>query len=138
MKQHDSLKDVLAERLQLLTFNPVALELQHLVENPDINDAQLSAAVTRDPALVAQVSRLANASRYARLSKTSTIEQALPRLGTNQVCRLATAATRFSLYKSKNRVLGSHMTNAWNLAELYCNLAELEVALEESMELQAA
>ena len=97
-------------------FNPVALELQRLVENPDINAAQLSAAVARDPSLVAQVLRLANASRYAGLSKISTIEQALLRLGTHQVCRLAIAAAQFSLYKSKNRVLGIHMTNAWNHA----------------------
>ena len=121
MTEQDSLRSQISARinsasLQLPVFNRVVLELQRRMNDPDVGTRQLEAVIAKDPALVAQVLRLANSSRYAGLNKIATVDQALLRLGTQQVCRLALAASQLSLYKTKYLPLESYMADSWNRA----------------------
>ena len=121
MSAPKSLKQQIADYIEgpdprLPVFNPVALELQEVLRNENVNASSIEAAVGKDPALVAQILRLANSSIYAGLHEITTMHQALMRLGSKQVSRLATAAAQLSLYQSKDALVASYMTGLWQQA----------------------
>ena len=97
-------------------FNPVALELQHLMQNKDVSNASIEATIQRDPALTVQVLRMANSSLYTGLTEITTLRQALMRVGSKQVMRLALAAAQLSLYQSNHPVCRRHMGDMWRAA----------------------
>jgi HD-like signal output (HDOD) protein len=112
------LKELIAEyigrsSLQLPVFNPVALELQKLLNTGDANAESIESTIAKDPALVGQVLRMANSSIYAGLNRITTMRQALMRLGEKQVARLAMASAQLSLYQSKNALIERYMQNLW-------------------------
>jgi len=102
--------------MQLPVFNPVALELQQLLNDDETPNATIEATIQRDPALVLQVLRMANSSMYAGLAETTTLRQALTRVGSKQVVRLALAAAQLSLYQSRNALCKRYMGGMWQAA----------------------
>ena len=116
-----SLKDYIAEAIQkpgiqLPIFNPVALELQQIMQDDNTSNAQIEATLQRDPALSVQILRMANSSLYAGLAEITTLRQALMRVGCKQVTRLALAAAQLGLYRSKNPMCNRHMEEMWRAA----------------------
>lgn len=89
MKEQDlALDDVISFR-RLPSLPAVALELIELVQNPDLDVAELVETVLKDPALASKVLRTANSSFYAQARKVSTMNQAIVLLGLNDVQSLA-------------------------------------------------
>jgi HD-like signal output (HDOD) protein len=118
MTAEKSLKDYIAEAvqkpgLQLPVFNPVALELQQILEDEEASNSKIEATLQRDPALCGQILRMANSALYAGLSEITTVKQALMRIGSKQVMRLAMAAAQLGLYRSKNAMCMHHMEDMW-------------------------
>lgn len=116
-----SLRDHIAEAvekpgIQLPVFNPVALDLQQILQDESTTNARIEATLQRDPALAVQILRMANSSLYAGLSEITTLKQALMRVGTKQVLRLAMAAAQLSLYRSKNPLCNRYMEEMWRAA----------------------
>lgn len=121
MSATPSLKDRIAEAarkpgMQLPIFNPVALELQKLVNDASVPLARIEATLQRDPALSAQVLRMANSSMYSGLSSITTLRQALTRVGAQQVLRLVLAAAQLSLYQSHHPLFKRHLGEMWKTA----------------------
>lgn len=102
--------------LQLPVFNSVALELQAQLRDESASTTRIEALISRDPALVAQVLRMANSAAFAGLAESGTIRAALMRLGVKQVARLAIAAAQLSLYQTRNAVLKDLMGALWRHA----------------------
>ena len=116
-----SLKDRIAEAarkpsLQLPVFNPVAMELQKMVNDSNVPLARIEATLQRDPTLSAQVLRMANSSMYTGLSSVTTLRQAITRVGAQQVLRLVMAAAQLSLYQSRHPLFKSHLAEMWKTA----------------------
>lgn len=121
MSKDPSLRDRIAAwleqpGLQLPVFNSVALELQSELKDESAPAGRIEALVSKDPALVAQVLRMANSANFAGLSETGTIRAALMRLGVKQVARLAIAAAQLSLYKTRDPALKTVMEALWQQA----------------------
>lgn len=121
MSTEKSLKDHITEAvqkpgLQLPVFNPVALELQQILQEENASNAKIEATLQRDPALAGQILRMANSSMYAGLSEITTLRQALTRIGSKQVMRLAMAAAQLGLYRSKNPLCARYMDEMWRAA----------------------
>ena len=116
-----SLKDHIAEAIQkpgiqLPVFNPVALELQQIMQDQNSSNASIEATLQRDTALSVQVLRMANSSLYAGLSEITTLKQALMRVGSKQIMRLAMAAAQLGLYRSSNPMCRRYMEEMWRAA----------------------
>lgn len=119
MSEEKNLKSLITEAInkpgmQLPVFNPVALELQQLMSDQDASIQSMEATIMRDPALVMQVLRMANSAIYAGLAEIGTLKQALMRVGSKQVLRLAMAAAQFSLYHSNDPRCNAHMQSLWS------------------------
>jgi len=102
--------------LQLPVFNSVALELQTQLKDESASAAKIEALISRDPALVAQVLRMANSAAFSGLAESGTMRTALMRLGVKQVARLAIAAAQLSLYQTRNGALKDLMAALWRQA----------------------
>lgn len=116
-----SLKDQIAETARspgthIPVFNPVALEVQKLGGDENVSLAMIEATLLRDPVLSAQVLRMANSPMYGGLSAVSTLRQALPRVGAQQVVRLALAAAQVSLYQSHHPLFRQRIADLWKAA----------------------
>ncbi|MFM9967164.1 MAG: HDOD domain-containing protein [Burkholderiales bacterium] len=121
MNTDKSLKDHIAEAIQkpgiqLPVFNPAALELQKIMQDENVSNAQIEATLQSDPALAVQVLRMANSSLYAGLSEITTLRQALMRVGSKQILRLAMAAAQLGLYRSKSPLCRRYMEEMWRAA----------------------
>lgn len=121
MTAEKSLKEHIAEAvqkpgLQLPVFNAAALELQQIMQEENCSNAAIESALQKDPALAVQILRMANSSMYAGLSEINTVKQALLRIGSKQVLRLALAAAQQGLYRSRSPLCKHHMEELWRAA----------------------
>jgi HD-like signal output (HDOD) protein len=78
--------------LTLPTMPDVAHELIRSLNEDDVPLNELRDAIARDPALAVQLLRLANSAHYGAHQKVGTIDEAIARVGVNQVRALALAS----------------------------------------------
>lgn len=71
--------------LELPIFPRAAREIVDLCEREDSDAKMLAEAMRKDPTLAAYVLRIANSAIFAGRSPSTTLEQALSRLGTSQI-----------------------------------------------------
>lgn len=78
--------------LTLPTMPEVAHELIRSLNEEDVPLIHLRDAIARDPALAVQLLRLANSAHYGNRQKVNNLEDAINRVGMNQVRALALAS----------------------------------------------
>lgn len=78
--------------LTLPTMPEVAHELIRSLNEEDVPQSHLRDAIARDPALAVQLLRLANSAHYGHLRRVDSIDDAIARVGMNQVRALALAS----------------------------------------------
>uniref|UniRef100_C6E299 Putative signal transduction protein n=1 Tax=Geobacter sp. (strain M21) TaxID=443144 RepID=C6E299_GEOSM len=109
-----NIKRLLANQpVDLPVFHPVALRLQHLLATPDFSMAQVVTLANEDQSLAGQILKMANSPLYIGRFRTETIKDAVIRLGAQQVCNLAMAASQAGLHVSEDRVINTFMQPLW-------------------------
>lgn len=99
--------------IELPVFNPVALELLQMLNDPSINIDAVVSTINEDQALSARVLKMANSAAFSGLTRTETIKAAALRLGTRQITNLAMAASQAALHVSDNPVVNDIMQDLW-------------------------
>lgn len=105
-----------SEHLQLPVFPPLALELQSMLSQENVNINQVAAKIIEDPAVASQLLRVANSAFFAGLSKVSTIKEAILRLGYRQVTSLIMLVTQQQQYRSPDKFLNHYVGPLWRHA----------------------
>jgi HD-like signal output (HDOD) protein len=85
--------DFLGDNPQIGTLPAAYTELSTLLGRSDVSIQMLSHAVSRDPALTAQLLRLANSAVYGSPGRIDSVQQAVTRLGTKRLRELALSTT---------------------------------------------
>ncbi len=114
--------------IDLPVFNPVALEVLGLLEDPYTDILDVVRLIGEDQALTAQVLRMANSASYAGRSRCETIKNAAIRLGARQMSNIAMAASHASLHASDSPLVNDIMQDLW-LHSHACALGCRSVAL---------
>jgi HD-like signal output (HDOD) protein len=99
--------------IELPVFNPVALDLLHMLAEPHTDIFDVVRTINEDQALAAQVLRMANSPSYMGRNKCETIKSAAIRLGANQITNLAMAASHASFHVSENPVVNDVLQELW-------------------------
>lgn len=99
--------------IDLPVFHPIAIKLQQLLMTPDFSMAQVVALANEDQSLAGQILKMANSTMYIGRVRTETIKDAVIRLGGQQVCNLAMAASQAGLHVSKHPVINGFMQSLW-------------------------
>jgi putative nucleotidyltransferase with HDIG domain len=87
----------------LPTFPAAALRLVKFINHEDAEPAELVRLISQDPALTAQVMRMANSAYFTRGVEIKTVKEAVVRLGYREVAGVATAAATAALFNKDAR-----------------------------------
>ena len=98
---------------ELPVFHPIAIKLQQLLETQDFAMDTVIALANEDPSLAGQILKMSNSTVYMGRVRTETIKEAVIRLGAQQVCNLAMAASQAALHVSENKVVNGFMQTLW-------------------------
>ena len=99
--------------VQIPVYSSTVSRLQTTVDNEDADAKQIEGVLGQDPALAAQVLRVANSPFYGGLSKVSTIGAAAQRLGLKQVVNIAVLTAQRAAHTSADPVTKSLMQRLW-------------------------
>jgi len=94
----------------------VAAELHTLAADPDFEMTRVIGLVSGDAALTGEILRVANSALYTGLSKVATVREAVVRLGSAQVFRLAMQTCEKEQYHACAPVLDGFMEPLWQHA----------------------
>lgn len=118
MSQDRSLLALIEDRIaagdyRLPARSRVSAELHTLAADPDFEMARVVRLIGDDAALTGEVLRHANGALYAGLSKVATVRDAVVRLGSQQVFRLAMQACEKEQYRAAAPELRALMEPLW-------------------------
>lgn len=114
MRVHIRLRYALCTQpIELPVFNPVALDLLHMLAEPHTDIFDIVRTINEDQALAAQVLRMANSASYIGRDKCETIKSAAIRLGARHITNLAMAASHASLHTSESPIVNDIMQDLW-------------------------
>lgn len=94
------LEDLLSRDLQLPVCPQVFIRLSQLLENTERPAGELTQTLTSDPALAAQVLRVANSAAYGMKRSLRSIDEAVFRIGYTEVWSIAAALKAKELFGS--------------------------------------
>ena len=101
------------EPIELPVFNPVALDLLQLLNDPSTEIDNVVRTINEDQSLAVQVLKMSNSPAYMGRSTCQTVRESALRLGTRQISNLAMAASQASLHTSINPVVNDVMQDLW-------------------------
>jgi putative nucleotidyltransferase with HDIG domain len=105
----------------------VVTRILQLLSDPNSKMADLTEVLSHDQALVARLIKVGNSAFYGRGQKTSTLSQAVVRLGTRTIRSLVLAATTRSLFPMDQTNVGIWGQALWQHS-VECGLASRRVA----------
>ncbi|MFP5258682.1 MAG: HDOD domain-containing protein [Acidobacteriota bacterium] len=118
-----------AGRRSLADINPpplpeAYLALRRTVEDPMSGAAEVAAAVSKDPSLVAYVLRLANSPLYAPIAPVETVSRAVSLIGLAEIVNLAAGAVLSRLFEKPPRPELLSLPDFWRHAVAVGMLAQ--------------
>ena len=118
-----------AGRRSLADINPpplpeAYLALRRTAENPMSGAAEVAAAVSKDPSLVAYVLRLANSPLYAPIAPVETVSRAVGLIGLAEIVNLAAGAVLSRLFEKPPRPELLSLPDFWRHAVAVGMLAQ--------------
>ncbi len=90
----------------------VVPELMKLLQHPDVDSSRVVKLISLEPSLTANVLRICNSAYFAALPTTD-LQEAVTRLGFQQVYQLTTAATGARLLSSAQKGYGLDQGELW-------------------------
>lgn len=90
-----------------------ALKIQRMIDDINVSIDQIVAAVSSDPALVAQLIKGANSSLYADKPRTDSVQSAVSRLGFKFLRNLVVAATMNGMDVARRPAVRAYLDRFW-------------------------
>src|SRR5580704_9025830 len=91
----------------------VVPELMRLLNQPDVESSKVVKMISYDPALTANVLRICNSAYFGAASPTSDLQEAVTRLGFQQVYQLVAAATGARMLGAAQPGYGLNQGELW-------------------------
>ena len=101
------------DTLVLPTLPAIAMRVREAAQDPEINLKKISNVIAMDPSLSARIIKLANSALYARNVKAETVNQAVNRIGLQQVKSNAMALAMEQLFLSSNALIKKYLDQVW-------------------------
>jgi HD-like signal output (HDOD) protein len=107
---------VASEQLKLPVFPRVALELQEMLADDDVPMDRIANVLGKDQALASEVLKQANSAFYSGMRAVQTIQDAIMRLGSNQVFNYLVSGGQRQYYRSQNDTINKYYQILWKHA----------------------
>jgi HD-like signal output (HDOD) protein len=124
----DELYGMVADNSLILpTLPEMALRIRDLAEDDDTSLADISKAISSDPALAARVVQVANSPAFRTRTTFNSVDMAVKRLGGNMIKNIVTSMVMEQLFQSTTEVTDRKLRNYWHHATEVSQLA-MEIA----------
>jgi len=91
------------------TLPDYARELQALMDDPNVSAEKIVMVLSGDPAMCAQIIKLANSAMFADKGSVNTLRDAITRLGYRQLRNLVMSLSLAPMMHAKNPLIGQRM-----------------------------
>ena len=108
-----AVKDYLRNLRHLPPSPRIVPELMRLLNQPDLDSSRIVSMISYDPALTANVLRISNSAYFGAATPTSNLQDAVTRLGFQQVYQLVAAATGARLLNAPQTSYGMEQGELW-------------------------
>ena len=105
-----------SDELQLPTLPEVALRIRDEAENENVSAQSLGAVLAEDPALAAQMVKIANSPMFRATNTIEDLNMALSRLGVVNAANLATGLAMSQMFQATNDVIDRKLRATWSQA----------------------
>jgi len=112
------------ETFSLPVLNETSFQLQALVGKQSSNMRDVAAIIKRDQTLATEVLRAANSAFFGGLAEITTIQNAVMRLGAQQVINIVYLMSERSKYRARDPLLASVAASMWKHASASAMAAE--------------
>jgi HD-like signal output (HDOD) protein len=109
-QQHNELVD---NTMQLPSLPAVALKVNQLIEQDDVDVSSIAKAVNSDPAIAAKLIRAANSPLYHGQAQADSCERAIVRLGMGTTRQLVMSFAMRELFTTESPALQKRMAELW-------------------------
>lgn len=122
------------DTLVLPTLPAIALKVRRAADDPNIDLSAMAEVVSQDPSLSARMIKISNSAYLGRSVKVTSTQQAITRIGLQQMKNIATALAMEQLFVSKNDVVKQYMSQIWTetIEIVASSLAVMHVYLKET------
>ncbi len=119
MATENALYTILIEKINqnalvLPTLPKIALQIRDAADDPEANLNKMSDIIARDPALSVGMLKVANSAALGRSIKVETVNQAVTRIGLQQIKSISTAMVLEQVFISENESVKKYMSKAWD------------------------
>ena len=108
------LEDASAGAIELPTLPDLAVALRKAVNDPDVSVEQVAQMMQADMVVGSKLVQVANSAMYGGYTQTSTLLQAITRLGLFQTRDIVTSLTMKQLFKSGRPEIEARVKDLWN------------------------
>lgn len=122
----DIRNDLVSDRLVCPSLPDVALKVRKVMENPKATANDITRTVATDPALSAQVLRVANSVYYHGGDPVSDLQRAVVRLGNHVVQHVVMLLVVSQIYNVRSRPgIKPHLVRLWHHSTLVATISQL-------------
>lgn len=105
---------IASDEIDLPVLDRIALRVYREARSGELDAGEICDLIEEDPALVADVLRMANSSYFAGLAEVHNLRHAVVRLGTGQLASLALSASCRRLYGASSPAFEHRLRDLWS------------------------
>tara|TARA_R110002074_G_scaffold228259_2_gene399994 strand:+ start:203370 stop:204617 length:1248 start_codon:yes stop_codon:yes gene_type:complete len=102
-----------AGKLELPSIPEMAFKVQKAISDPDISSDNIAKIAQQDPAITAQLIKVANSPLYRAREKIEALPPAITRLGLKAIGNLITSFTMRMVFKAKTKDIKNLIAKLW-------------------------
>ena len=131
--------DMAGDRIVVPSLPDVVLRVRQVMEDAASNSADITRAIGTDPALSAQIVRLANSAYYGAGNPVNNLQRAVTRLGNDVVHHVVMLLVVAQIYNVQTRPrIRPHLENLWRHSTLIACIGELLARRVSGLEAEVA
>ncbi len=104
------------DQLDLPTLPEVALRIRDTASNRNVSGAALAGVISEDPALSAQLLRMANSALFRATRPIDDLQTAITRMGVEYTANLATGLAMQGMFQSTSELIDRKLRETWRQA----------------------
>lgn len=130
--------EVEADRLTLPTLPEIALQVKSAVEEDEASVESVSRIISTDIALSARIIQVANSPLYRGVVETTSINQAVSRLGLKSIKSLVTSIVMRQIFAPTSDALEEHFRDSWQESKTVASVASAMTSFAKHLQKEEA
>lgn len=111
------LQSVEQEEQDLPVLPEIAIKIRDMVDDPNVSAEAIVRLISNDPAMAAQILKVANSAAFFGKSQVENVRDAISRIGFRMLRNVILAISVSNLFKSANAFLNTRLNQVWQRSQ---------------------